>query len=152
MQWQGACGTPSDAQKISGKGKRRLEAKLKRCSGGTATVRPPILSLLFLFKARLAKAFVLVGHKSPCLLTTPPPHTLSRVNHHDRAACASVRFDGTASEVRQDKFGAGRAMSNPKTGGQELLRGVSVKITRNRWGPQVCRLCSLSSFLSVARR
>jgi len=30
-----------------------------------------------------------------------------------------------------------RAVSNPKKGGQELLGGISVKITRNGWGSQV---------------
>jgi len=33
-----------------------------------------------------------------------------------------------------------QAVSNPKRGGQELLGGVSVKITRNGWGSQVRRL------------
>jgi len=32
-----------------------------------------------------------------------------------------------------------QAVSNPKKGGQELLSGISVKITRNGWGSQVCR-------------
>ena len=30
-----------------------------------------------------------------------------------------------------------QVVSNPKRGGQELLGGVSVKITRNGWGSQV---------------
>jgi 5'-phosphate synthase pdxT subunit len=30
-----------------------------------------------------------------------------------------------------------QAVSNPKKGGQELLGGVSVKMTRNGWGSQV---------------
>ena len=33
-----------------------------------------------------------------------------------------------------------QAVSNPKKGGQELLGGVSVKMTRNGWGSQVRRL------------
>jgi len=32
-----------------------------------------------------------------------------------------------------------QVVSNPKKGGQELLGGVSVKITRNGWGSQVRR-------------
>ncbi|KAH9180064.1 SNO glutamine amidotransferase [Lactarius sanguifluus] len=34
-------------------------------------------------------------------------------------------------------WGTCAAVSNPKKGGQELLGGVSVKITRNGWGSQV---------------
>jgi 5'-phosphate synthase pdxT subunit len=30
-----------------------------------------------------------------------------------------------------------RSVTNPKKGGQELLGGVSVEITRNGWGSQV---------------
>jgi 5'-phosphate synthase pdxT subunit len=50
-----------------------------------------------------------------------------------------------------DKIGVGhlhgrdtprRAMSNPKTGGQELFGGVLVKIVKNGWGSQVRHLCS----------
>ena len=36
-----------------------------------------------------------------------------------------------------------QAVSNPKKGGQELLGGVSVKMTRNGWGSQVRRLSTL---------
>jgi hypothetical protein len=49
------------------------------------------------------------------------PISLSRVNHHDCVTFGSVWFDRTAaSGVRQDKFGAGRAMSNPK-----ILQGIA---------------------------
>ena len=36
-----------------------------------------------------------------------------------------------------------QAVSNPKKGGQELLGGVSVRMTRNGWGSQVRRLSTL---------
>lgn len=156
-------------KKLSGKGKRRLETievrtpeELKRCDaliipgGGTAD---PISSHLFLFMARLAKAFALVGHKPPCVLTTPPMSLCPESTTIALLARLSGLMEPLQEFVKTKSVwgtcaGAillARAVSNSKTGGQELLGGVSVKIARNGWGSQVRRLCSLP-FLSAARR
>ena len=157
-------------KKLPGKGKRRLETievrtpeELKRCDaliipgGGTAS---PIPYLLFLFMARLAKAFALVGHKSPCVLTTPPMSLCPESTTIALLARLSGLIDPLREFVKTKSVwgtcaGAillARAVSNPKIGGQELFGAVSVKIARNGWGSQVRRLYSLRSFSSAARR
>lgn len=157
------CRTPSDAQEAFGKGKEATRDDRGPHAGGVEAVRcvdhtrwrcgrPSLIS-------SFPKAFALVGHRSPCMLTTPPMSLCPESTTIALLARLSGLMEPLQEFVKTKSVwgtcaGAillARAVSNSKTGGQELLGAVSVKIERNGWGSQVRRLGS-HPFLSAARR
>ena len=137
------CRTPSDAQETFGKGKEATRDDRGPHAGGVEAVRRvdhtrwrygrPNLISSFPFHGASREGVCARGPQTSVCADHTPHVSLSRVNHH-RAACASVRVDGTAPGVRQDEIGVGHLR------GRDTPRASRVQFEDRRTGAPWRRL------------